>query len=167
MDFFKPHILNTLKTVEEQRKYIQRYFYHCDNGIIYYLRNLDIEEVSIERLRTIFFRTVKDRTLIEWYLNESDDLYNYAELDEILDIGRGQKNDKNHMNLVKKKKKHVEKKIQDVVIKTKSKKEKKVKDVFDEVLLKTEEETDEDGEKPVKYNEKETGEMLEKAFEKF
>jgi predicted DNA-binding protein len=119
-----------------------------------------MEEATIERLRTIFFRCVKDKTLIEWYLNECDDLYNYAELDEILDMGKAQKEGK-------KKKKHVEKKIQDVVIKTKSKKEKKVKDVFDEVLLKTEEETDEDGEKPVKYNEKETGEMLEKAFEKF
>jgi hypothetical protein len=68
-----------------------------------------------------------------------------------------------------KKKKHVEKTIQDVVIKKKGKKEKKVKDIFDEVLLKTEEEgdEDEDGEKPFKIDMNDLNKTFSKALKDF
>mgnify|MGYP001390936061 CR=1 FL=1 len=69
MKNFQPYEINHLSR-QEAKKYICEFFYIMYDGSYRILIDNNYEEITRETIEKNFFRTVKDKTLIEWFFEK-------------------------------------------------------------------------------------------------
>lgn len=72
MQNFQPFRVNEIKEVEEQKKYIQKYFFICDDEKYRMIKNGEYIIVTKQKIKSFYFKTIKNKSLIVWFFDDND-----------------------------------------------------------------------------------------------
>lgn len=75
MENFQPRTVNSFENDDDAKEYINRYFFICNDEQYRILINDKVEIITEDKIKRVYFRTIKDKQLIEWFFTENDTLH--------------------------------------------------------------------------------------------